>query len=296
MFATPADRPHGPRAATADRRRRPADAAPPEASRLAFARFREADAAALAELLGDPEIARTITANTATPEKRAASARHRIAWHNGAWDSRGYGVWALRAKDGPAGAAGRPIGWCGFAEPDLGSDPEILYGLARDRWGRGLAREAAAAALDWLFARSAAEGVSALIMARLNPGSLKVAARLGFVRRGTMGFADFLPDRALARDVLDYEIWRLAEGPAPDAEALLFQAPYKAGQIAAIGVAGEAETLAALAAAARRRPDFAGRDAGALAARVAAAFRRGLAEAHLDWYHLPRAAWRPAQA
>ena len=270
---------------------------PPQSARLAFARFDESDAGALGALLSDPEIARTITANTSTPEKAAACARHRIAWHNGAWEAKGYGVWALRAKSPPeqeGEGIGRLIGWCGFAEPDLGTDPEILYGLARDRWGQGLASEAAAAAIDWLFANTGSDGVSAMIMGRLNPGSLKVTERLGFVRRGTMGFADFLPDPVLARDVLDYEIWRLGEGAALDAEALIFQAPYKVGQIAAAGLArdgaGEAATLAALSAAARKRPDFA--HVEALYERVASAFRQGLAESHVDWYHLPRERWR----
>ena len=267
----------------------------PETARLAFARFQDGDAGdadALGTLLGDPEIARTITANASTPEKRAACARQRIAWHNAAWETRGYGVWALRAKSLPGQEARRLIGWCGFAEPDVGSDPEILYGLARDLWGRGLAGEAAAAAIDWLFTHSEAGGVSALIMARLNPGSLKVTERLGFARRGTMSFADFLPDRALARDVLDYEIWRLGAGETLDPEALLFQAPYKAGQISGIGIAEERATADALSAAARRRPDFAGRDPDALAAQVREAFQQGVRESHIDWYHLPRGAWR----
>lgn len=271
----------------------------PETARLAFARFRDndaGDAEALGALLGDPEIARTITANASTAEKRAVCARHRIAWHNAAWDTRGYGVWALRAKDLPGTETGRLIGWCGFAEPDpnpdLGTDPEILYGLARNLWGRGLASEAAAAAIDWLFARTPEAGVSALIMARLNPGSLTVSERLGFARRGTMSFADFLPDRALAREVLDYEIWRLGEGETLDPAALLFQAPYKAGQIAAIGNAEETATREALCAAARRRPDFADRDPDELDARVRGAFQQGVRESHIDWYHLPRAAWQ----
>jgi RimJ/RimL family protein N-acetyltransferase len=275
----------------------PTEAPPlPKTSRLAFARFSESDAEALGVLLGDPEIARTITANASTPETRAACARHRIAWHNAAWQTRGYGVWALRAGGLPGELGGRMIGWCGFAEPDpnpdLGADPEILYGLARDLWGRGLASEAAAAAIDWLFTHSDAGGVSALIMARLNPASLKVTERLGFVRRGTMSFADFLPDRKLARDVLAYEIWRLGEGATLDPEALLFQAPYKAGQIAAIGIAEERATVAALSAAARRRPDFAGRDPAELAGRVRDAFGQGMKESHMDRYHLPRAAWQ----
>jgi len=272
----------------------------PETARLTFWRFNGRDRAALAELLGDPEITRTITANTSTPVKRAACARQRIAWHNGAWETKGYGVWALRAKDRPANQAERLIGWCGFAEPDpgpdVGTDPEVLYGLARDCWGRGLAREAAAAAIDWLFAHTQAEGVSAMIMGRLNPGSVKVTERLGFVRRGTMSFADFLPDPALAREVLDFEIWRLGDGDTLNPEALIFQAPYKAGQVVATGIAtgiaGETETAEALIAAARRRADYAGLSQKTLEERVRGAFRQGIEEPHVDWYHLPRAAWR----
>ncbi len=261
---------------------------PPESARLTFTRFRDSDGEALAELLRDPEITRTITANTSTPERRAACARHRIAWHNGAWGTKGYGVWALRAKDLPAEQADRLIGWCGFTEPEVGADPEILYGLARDCWGRGLASEAAVGAIDWLFAHAKAGGVSALIMARLNHGSLKVAERLGFTRRGTMSFQDFLPDPVLAREVLDYEIWRLGEGETLDPDALIFQAPYKAGQITATGIAGKAATLEALFTAARRRADYADLRLEDLEVRVRGAFRQGLKESHVDWYHLPR--------
>jgi len=268
----------------------------PDTARLRFSRFDDRDQAALAELLGDPEITRTITANTATPDKRAAAAQARISWHNGAWETKGYGVWALRAKDIPGQEAERLTGWCGFAEPDpnpdLGTDPEILYGLARDCWGRGLASEAAAAVIDWLFANTEAGGVSAMIMGRLNPGSLKVTERLGFARRGILSFKDFLPDPGLAREVLDYEIWRLEEGETLDPEALIFQAPYKAGQIVATGIAGEAETAEALIAAARRRADYAGLSQMTLEDRVRGAFRQGIEEPHVDWYHLPRAAWR----
>ncbi len=236
---------------------------PPESARLTFTRFRDSDGEALAELLRDPEITRTITANTSTPERRAACARHRIAWHNGAWGTKGYGVWALRAKDLPAEQADRLIGWCGFTEPEVG-------------------------AIDWLFAHAKAGGVSALIMARLNHGSLKVAERLGFTRRGTMSFQDFLPDPVLAREVLDYEIWRLGEGETLDPDALIFQAPYKAGQITATGIAGKAATLEALFAAARRRADYADLRLEDLEVRVRGAFRQGLKESHVDWYHLPR--------
>jgi hypothetical protein len=41
---------------------------PPESAQLTFTRFCDSDAADLAELLRDPEITRTITANASTPD------------------------------------------------------------------------------------------------------------------------------------------------------------------------------------------------------------------------------------
>ncbi len=49
-----------------------------------------------------------------------------------------------------------------------GHDPEILYGLAREFWGQGLASEAAEAAITWLFGHTQAPGLSALIFGRLS--------------------------------------------------------------------------------------------------------------------------------
>jgi RimJ/RimL family protein N-acetyltransferase len=260
--------------------------------RLILSGFGEADTGALAEILAEPEVARTITANGSTPEKCRASAAHRIGWHNAGWGERGYGVWAVRARSGLAAPAGALIGWCGFAAPDIGDDPEILYGLAPLHWGQGLAQEMARVAITWLFAETPHRGVSAVIFGRLNPVSAAIAAKLGMARRGTMAMANFLPDLKLAREVLEYEIWRLEHGRARDAEALLFQAPYKGGQIASLKLADPAEVERLFCAAARRRQDYASIERAELDRRVGKAFRQGMAEPWLDWYHLDRARWR----
>lgn len=264
----------------------------PTTQRLRFDRFTEADALGLADVLSDPEVTRSLTAKATTPEQCLACAEKRIAWHNGTWENRGYGVWAVRATDSAIAPPERILGWCGFVEPDVGEDPEILYGLSRECWGRGLASEAATGAMRWLFDNDVAGGASAIIFGRLNPGSLAVAKRLGMTRRGTMAFEDFLPDRDLARDVLDYEIWRLREGDCLDPEALLFQAPYKAGQIVTLGVAEPADTETALCTAASARPDFASADQDVIYRKVREAFAQGQAETTMEWYHVSRAAWR----
>jgi RimJ/RimL family protein N-acetyltransferase len=249
--------------------------------------FGDADIGALAAILAEPDVTRTITANGSTPEKCRASARHRIGWHNASWSERGYGVWAVRSR-----ADNALIGWCGFAAPDIGADPEILYGLAPHCWGKGLAQEAVRAAIDWLFAETPHQGVSAVIFGRLNPVSAAIAGKLGMTKRGTMAMKVFLPDLALARDVLEYEIWRLGHGRTRDAEALLFQAPYKGGQIASLRLADLVAVEQLFCDAARARAEFECSDRAQTERRVRDAFRQGVAEPHLDWYHLDRKNWR----
>jgi RimJ/RimL family protein N-acetyltransferase len=254
--------------------------------RLRLDAFGDADVGALAAILAEPDVAKTITANGSTAEKCRASARHRIGWHNASWGERGYGVWAVRSR-----SEGALIGWCGFAAPDIGDDPEILYGLAPHCWGQGLAREMVRAAIGWLFAATPSAGVSAVIFGRLNPASAAIAGKFGMKKRGTMAMADFLPDLALARDVLEYEIWRLGHGRTRDAEALLFEAPYKGGQIASLKLADMAAVEQLFRDAARGRAEFAALDRAETERRVRDAFQQGVAEPWLDWYHLERADW-----
>jgi len=58
--------------------------------RLRFDRFGDDDAAALARLLADPGLTRNITTNGSSAERCLASARKRIGWYNGNWDTLGY--------------------------------------------------------------------------------------------------------------------------------------------------------------------------------------------------------------
>ncbi len=261
-------------------------------NRLSLEAFTGADVPALADILAEPDVTKTITANGSSQERCRTSAEQRIAWHNSAWPALGYGTWALRERTESADAQPALLGWCGFAEPDIGEDPEILYGLAPAYWGHGLASEAARTAIDWLFAATEAGGVSAVIFARINPASVAIVEKLGLRRRGTMSMPDFISSESMARDVLDYEIWRLGQGRFRDAEALLFQAPFKAGQLASLDAIPQDSVEKALCDAALSRPDFATIGGAELEERVRNAFRQGLAAPELDWYHMPRESWQ----
>lgn len=58
--------------------------------------------------------------------------------------SQGHGFWCIERKED-----GEPLGLCGLIHRDGLPEPDLGYGLAERHWGRGYAREAAAAALRY---------------------------------------------------------------------------------------------------------------------------------------------------
>ncbi len=264
-----------------------------ETPRLRLDAFREMDIPALARILAEPAVARGITVHTATPARARKAAATRLFWHNKSWGPHGYGVWAIRHKDARA-PQDALIGWCGFTEPDIGQDPELLYGLAGPYWGQGLAKEAAEAAIAWLLAQQGTNkspryaGISAVIFGRINPASAALLRKLDFEKKGRMGMGDFLPDRKLADDVIAYEIWRLAKSRHDDPQALLFEAAFKAGQIASLFPVKRSVISDALRTAASARKDLPHMDQAERMMRVRIAFDEGLNDPYLDWWHRGR--------
>ena len=269
------------------------------AKRLVLTPFRETDIPALAAILREPDVAKGIMTNGATPARARRSAAERIAWHNATWGSHGYGIWAIRLAPGSSGdelaakrqakrrAAPQPgalIGWCGFTKPDLGLEPELLYGLHPHYWHQGLAAEAANAALAWLFSTTRHRGAAAVIFGRINPPSTTLIQHLGFERKGRLAMADFMANHALARDIVDYETWRLGKSKTGDPLRLLFEAPFKAGQIASLFPNERSAIADALRTAASARHDLPDLDHPERLLRVRDAFEQGLSQPWLDWW------------
>lgn len=271
--------------------------------RVVLTAFRETDIPALAAILREPEVAKGIMTHGATPARARRSAAERIAWHNATWPTHGYGIWALRLAPRQAGdeigrkrqarrrlapEPGALIGWCGFTKPDLGQEPELLYGLHPQYWHQGLAAEAAGAALAWLFATTRHQGAAAVIFGRINPASTTLIQHLGFERKGRLAMSDFMANRTLARDIIDYETWRLGKSKTSDPLRLLFEAPFKVGQIASLFPA-ERQTIAdGLRTAASARRDLPDLDPVERMLRVRDAFEQGLAQPWLDWWRKGR--------
>lgn len=91
----------------------------------------------------------------------------------GAWAIQGFGMFALIDR-----TDGRWLGYVGPWRPEGWPGNEIGWSLRRDAWGKGLATEAAGAAIDWAFERL---GWTEIIhcIDPANRASQKLAERLG---------------------------------------------------------------------------------------------------------------------
>jgi len=124
----------------------------------------------LAAIYTHPEVARDIGADRLTAEGTQAQ----VASFEQVWREHGYGQSAL-----PERATGRMIGRAGLHPWPNWDELEIGYVLARDRWGRGLAREASRVWLQWAWTHLPHEYLIAVIQPA-NASSINLAERLGF--------------------------------------------------------------------------------------------------------------------
>lgn len=173
-------------------------------ARLLLRRWRAQDAAPMAAINSDPEVARYL--NRPITEAALAAFHPFMVEH---WERHGFGPWALESRE--SGAEGTFLGFAGVAYPEylpaLAERPEIGWRLARCAWGRGLATEAALAARDHAFAALGLAELIAIIHPR-NARSRRVAAKLG------MTVVRHVHNPLLRRFV---ELWALSAPSAPAA-------------------------------------------------------------------------------
>lgn len=148
--------------------------------RLVLREFSLDDASEIFRINSDPEIVRY--AEGVVPSSIDETLDHLRAGPLADYADRGYGRWAVLER-----AAGQLVGMCGpKLLPALG-EVEIGYRIQRDRWGRGYATEAAAAARDYARDILGLDHVIALIM-EANAASIRVAEKLGMSCTGPMTF------------------------------------------------------------------------------------------------------------
>jgi len=144
-----------------------------ETERLILRPQQRSDFDGFAELLGDEEAARHIGGHL----PRAAAWR-KFLQMPGAWVVQGFAMFSVVEK-----ASGEWIGQAGPWQPEGWPGTEVGWSFRRSAWGKGYAREAAIAAIDWSFD---ALGWTEVIhsIAPANSASQALAARLGSVNRG----------------------------------------------------------------------------------------------------------------
>lgn len=146
-----------------------------ETERLVLRGWRASDVAPFHAMGQDPEVMRFIG-----PPPTEADAAAVVERQNAILAERGYCFWALEAK-----ADGAFIGFCGvkpgIANAPIDGQAEIGWRLARGHWGQGLAREAAEAALAWMWINTAEPLVAAITVAD-NMRSRGLMERLGMTR------------------------------------------------------------------------------------------------------------------
>ena len=140
------------------------------------------DAAAAAEMLGDPGVMRFLGGTTVPADDVPAVVQRWID----RWALNDVGPFVIeRREDGRfVGRAGvlvwdrRTWRHTSFAEAGDQAQPEIGWALAQAHWGNGYATEAARAVRDWARAERGLEHLVSLI-APDNAASQRVAERLG---------------------------------------------------------------------------------------------------------------------
>lgn len=159
--------------------------------------LRPADASAFFAYLSDP----AVTELTSYPPVTMPLVESMIQKSQTRWAGGELAKWAiaLRRDD-------QLIGTCGFNDFSAAHRwAELAYDLAQAFWGKGLMRQAAAAAIDWAFADGQIDRVHAYVRTD-NMRSAILLERLGFVREGCL--RSFRVCRGRACDLYVYGLLR----------------------------------------------------------------------------------------
>jgi RimJ/RimL family protein N-acetyltransferase len=150
-----------------------------DTERLLLRRWRPDDAEPLAAINADPEVMRHIGAGVPLPRPLSDEL---LGHFEREWDERGFGLWAVEERAVP----GALLGFCGLTVPmflpAVLPAVEVGWRIARAAWGRGIATEAARAALALGLEQLEMREIIAIV-APENTRSLRVCEKLGMERR-----------------------------------------------------------------------------------------------------------------
>jgi len=140
--------------------------------RLILRAFAEQDVDALHRVLSDPQVHQYFP-RTDSPSREEVE--RIIARQLAHWQEHGCGWWAVLCRESQ-----ELIGWCGLQFlPEFG-ETEVAYLLSRPYWGKGLATEAAGAAVQFGFQTLGLERLVAIAHVE-NAASQRVIEKLGML-------------------------------------------------------------------------------------------------------------------
>ncbi len=153
-----------------------------ETARLSLREWRDADREPFLRHCNVPAVMEHLGGVAETAAIDASIARIRACQA-----ARGHCFWAVERRED-----GAFLGFCGLkVSTDPGTpitgDVEIGWRLREDAWGRGYAREAAAASLAWGMANLTAPRIVAITLPA-NVPSWRLMERIGMVRRADLDF------------------------------------------------------------------------------------------------------------
>jgi RimJ/RimL family protein N-acetyltransferase len=139
--------------------------------RLILEPWRSSDWEAFRPVATDVEVMRYITGGIPWTDEQIQNFVNRQVI---LYTERGFCRWKLLE-----GSTGELIGFCGAGMWRDAMEPEIGWWLARSHWGRGLATEAARAALEDVFERVGLERLISIARPE-NTASIRIMKKLGF--------------------------------------------------------------------------------------------------------------------
>ena len=147
--------------------------------RLLLRGFGPRDFERYAEMMAHPDVTRHLM--DGRPLSRDEAWRQ-LAMFAGHWVLRGYGLWAVEER-----ATGEFLGRIGCLNPEGFPAFEIAYTLGPWAWGKGYAREGAAAALRYARETLGRSEIASIIRPA-NAASIRVASSLGAVAGESVEF------------------------------------------------------------------------------------------------------------
>lgn len=160
-----------------------------ETARLQLRIFRNEDLDDFARLLSDPDVMKYVSNGVPISREEADKALQSIVRH---WHEHRFGRWAIFDR-----ATRKFVGYGGLRS--LMGTPEVVYHLAKEYWGQGLATELANASLQFGFEAHSFERIVAIAKPG-NAASIHVMEKVGMTYEMHTSYYDI--------DVVQYQIMR----------------------------------------------------------------------------------------